>query len=93
MCIEAGASVIVAQGAEAGGHGMHSLQARATLSLVPELADALAQHSPSALLVAAGGIADGRSGSAKLNRPDKCIIGVFRYGKGAGAGGHHEQII
>ena len=34
-----------------------------------------------------------RSGSAKLNRPDKCIIGVFRYGKGAGAGGHHEQII
>jgi len=25
-----------------------------------------------------------RSGSAKLNRPDKCIIGVFRYGKGAG---------
>ena len=36
---------------------------------------------------------DVRSGSAKLNRPDKCIIGVFRYGKGAGAGGHHEQII
>jgi transposase InsO family protein len=34
-----------------------------------------------------------RSGSAKLNRPDKCIIGVFRHGKGAGAGGHHEQII
>ena len=29
-----------------------------------------------------------RSGSAKLNRPDKCIIGVFRYGKVAGAGGH-----
>ena len=34
-----------------------------------------------------------RSGSAKLNRSDKCIIGVFSLGKGAGAGGHHEQII
>ena len=26
-----------------------------------------------------------RSGSAKLNRSDKCIIGVFSLGKGAGA--------
>ncbi len=34
-----------------------------------------------------------RSGSAKLDRSDKCIIGVFSLGKGAGAGGHHEQII
>jgi len=23
----------------------------------------------------------------------KCIIGAFSHGKGAGAGGHHEQII
>jgi hypothetical protein len=34
-----------------------------------------------------------RSGSAKLNRSDKCIIGVFSLGKGAGAGDHYEQII
>ncbi|MCE2681280.1 MAG: type I restriction endonuclease subunit R, partial [Burkholderiales bacterium] len=34
-----------------------------------------------------------RSGSAKLNRSDKCIIGVLRHGKVAVAGDHHEQII
>ena len=34
-----------------------------------------------------------RSGSAKLNRSDKCIIGVFSLGKGAGAGDLYEQII
>ena len=59
-CLEAGAAVIVAQGAEAGGHGMHGLQGRATFSLVPEMADGLAAQSPSTLLLAAGGIADGR---------------------------------
>ena len=36
---------------------------------------------------------DLRSGSAKLNRSDKCIIGVFSLGKGAGAGDLYEQII
>jgi len=65
-CLEAGAAVIVAQGAEAGGHGMSGVQARATISLVPEMADALAQHSPSTLLLAAGGIADGRGLAAAL---------------------------
>jgi hypothetical protein len=34
-----------------------------------------------------------RSGSAKLNRSDKCIIGVFSLGKRAGAGDLYEQII
>jgi len=65
-CLEAGAAVIVAQGAEAGGHGMHGLQGRATFSLVPEMADALAAQSPSTLLLAAGGIADGRGLAAAL---------------------------
>ena len=65
-CLEAGAAVIVAQGAEAGGHGMSGVQARATFSLVPEMGDALAQHSPSTLLLAAGGIADGRGLAAAL---------------------------
>ncbi|MDF1715510.1 MAG: nitronate monooxygenase [Antarcticimicrobium sp.] len=57
-----GADVIVAQGAEAGGHG----EKRATLTLVPEVADWLAAHAPETLLVAAGGIADGRGLAAAL---------------------------
>ncbi|MBV8617522.1 MAG: nitronate monooxygenase [Curvibacter sp.] len=66
LALEAGARVIVAQGAEAGGHGMNALNGRATLSFVPELADWLAAHSPDTLLLAAGGVADGRSLAAVL---------------------------
>ncbi|MEM7694255.1 MAG: nitronate monooxygenase [Pseudomonadota bacterium] len=55
----AGADVIVAQGAEAGGHGA----TRATMTLVPEVRDLLGSD---ALLVAAGGIADGRGLAAAL---------------------------
>ncbi|MCC7347609.1 MAG: nitronate monooxygenase, partial [Variibacter sp.] len=57
-----GARVIVAQGTEAGGHGAR----RATLTLVPEVADHLAKSAPETLLVAAGGIADGRGLAAAL---------------------------
>lgn len=57
-----GASILVAQGAEAGGHG----QARATMTLVPEVADMLARDHPDTLLLAAGGIADGRGLAAAL---------------------------
>jgi nitronate monooxygenase len=60
--VAAGADVIVAQGAEAGGHGMN----RATLTLVPEIADYLARAAPATVLVAAGGIADGRGLAAAL---------------------------
>jgi nitronate monooxygenase len=60
--LQAGAEVIVAQGAEAGGHG----QTRGTLTLVPEVADLLARESPQTVLVAAGGIADGRGLAAAL---------------------------
>ncbi len=60
--LEAGASVIVAQGTEAGGHGAR----RSTLPFVPEVADYLAKHSPATLLLAAGGIADGRGLAAAL---------------------------
>lgn len=66
QAIEAGAHVIVAQGAEAGGHGMNALNGRATFTLVPELADWLAAHAPQTLLLAAGGIADGRGVAAAL---------------------------
>ncbi|UUZ74291.1 nitronate monooxygenase [Polaromonas sp. P1(28)-13] len=64
--LQAGAQIIVAQGGEAGGHGMNSLNSRATISFVPELADWLAAHSPDTLLLAAGGIADGRTLAAAL---------------------------
>ena len=77
LCLEAGAAVIVAQGAEAGGHGMNGLQGRATFSLVPELADALAAQSPSTLLLAAGGIADGRGlAAARMLGADGVLMGT-----------------
>ena len=60
--VECGADVVVAQGAEAGGHG----RSRATMTLVPEVADMLASRSPDTLLCAAGGIADGRGLAAAL---------------------------
>lgn len=53
-----GADIIVAQGAEAGGHGA----TRATLPLVPAVVDAV-QPTP---VLAAGGIADGRGLAAAL---------------------------
>jgi len=60
--LAAGAAIIVAQGAEGGGHG----HARATFPFVPEVADLLARESPDTLLLAAGGIADGRGLAAAL---------------------------
>ena len=62
QAIEAGAAAIVAQGAEAGGHGA----LRSTLPFVPEVADYLARKAPTTLLLAAGGIADGRGLAAAL---------------------------
>jgi nitronate monooxygenase len=60
--LDAGADVIVAQGTEAGGHGA----TRATFPFIPEVADYLAKNSPKTLLLAAGGIADGRGLAAAL---------------------------
>ena len=62
QALEAGAVAIVAQGTEAGGHGAD----RSTLPFVPEVADYLARRSPTTLLLAAGGIADGRGLAAAL---------------------------
>ena len=53
-----GADIIVAQGAEAGGHG----SARSTLPFVPAVVDAVGDIP----VVAAGGIADGRGLAAAL---------------------------
>jgi nitronate monooxygenase len=60
--IDLGAEIIVAQGAEAGGHG----ERRATFTLVPEIADYIARHAPDTLLCAAGGVGDGRGLAAAL---------------------------
>lgn len=64
--VDAGADVIVAQGGEAGGHGMNALNGRGSMTLVPELADWLVGYAPQTLLLAAGGIADGRTLAAGL---------------------------
>jgi nitronate monooxygenase len=60
--LDAGASVIVAQGSEAGGHGAR----RSSMPFVPEVADLLARQASDVLLLAAGGIADGRGLAASL---------------------------
>ena len=60
--LDASAMAIVAQGAEAGGHGGR----RATLTFVPEVKDHLEKHAPEVLLLAAGGIGDGRGLAASL---------------------------
>ena len=60
--VASGADIIVAQGSEAGGHG----QSRTTFTLVPEIADYLAKAAPETVLVAAGGVADGRGLAAAL---------------------------
>lgn len=62
IALKAGAAAIVVQGAEAGGHGA----SRSTFPFVPEAADYLKEHSPETLLLAAGGIADGRGLAAAL---------------------------
>ncbi len=56
QALDAGAEIIVAQGTEGGGHG----GSRATLPLVPAIVDLVARRAPKAMVVAAGGIADGR---------------------------------
>jgi len=74
--VEAGASVIVAQGGEAGGHGLSAGEARSTFTLVPEIADWLAAHAPEVLLLAAGGIADGRGlAAAMMLGADGALVG------------------
>lgn len=60
--LDEGADIIVAQGSEAGGHG----SLRATLPLVPAVADAVAAAGREVPVVAAGGIADGRGLAAVL---------------------------
>jgi len=58
--VKTGADVIIAQGQEAGGHGLSS---RGTITVVPAIVDAVGADVP---VVAAGGVADGRGLAAAL---------------------------
>ena len=83
---------IVAQGAEAGGHG----QSRGTMSFVPEVADLLARERPHGLLVAAGGIADGRGLAAALMLGADGVLMGTRFWAASEAlvhPGHHAAIV
>ena len=71
--LDAQADIVVAQGSEAGGHGAD----RGTFTLVPEVADMLARTSPDTLLLAAGGVADGRGLAAALTLgADGVLVGT-----------------
>ena len=75
QALDAGAEIIVAQGTEAGGHGGR----RATLPLVPALADLVSRRAPHAMVVAAGGIADGRGLAAALTLGAEGILVGTRF--------------
>lgn len=92
QAVEAGAQVVVAQGSEAGGHGA----ARGTLTLVPEAADHLARHAPDTLLLAAGGIGDGRGLAAALMLgADGVLVGTRLWASREALvpEGHHRAIL
>jgi nitronate monooxygenase len=71
-----GADAICAQGGEAGGHGKGT---RSTFTLVPEAADLIAEQRPEVLLLAAGGVADGRSVAAALALGADAVMAGTRF--------------
>ena len=84
QALDAGAEIIVAQGTEAGGHG----GTRATLPLVPALVDLVARRAPEAMVVAAGGIADGRGLAAALTLGAEGVLVGTRFYACAESLGH-----
>jgi nitronate monooxygenase len=83
-----GADVIVAQGAEAGGHG----ETRGTMALVPEIADEIARAGSAAVLCAAGGIADGRGLAASLMLGADGVVVGTRFWAAAEALAHPKIV-
>ncbi len=77
-----GADIIVAQGTEGGGHG----QRRATLTLVPEVVDAVGDIP----VVAAGGVSDGRGLAAALMLGAAGVLMGTRFYATQEAGGRPE---
>jgi nitronate monooxygenase len=80
--LEAGADVIVAQGTEAGGHGM----SEPLFTLLPRVVDAC----PGTPVVAAGGIADGRGLAAAMMLGAEGVLMGTRFYASAEADGHPE---
>ena len=78
-----GAQIIIAQGTEAGGHGAE----RATLPLVPAVADAVAPIP----VAAAGGISDGRGLAAALMLGAGAVLIGTRFFATREALGHPNQ--
>jgi len=74
QALDAGAQIVVAQGGEAGGHGM---TVRSTFTLVPDVVDLTAERAPETLVLAAGGVADGRGLAAALMLgADGAVVGT-----------------
>lgn len=75
--LELGVDALSAQGAEAGGHGLGT---RSTFTLVPEVADLISSTVPETLLLAAGGVGDGRGLAAALALgADGVLVGTRFY--------------
>ena len=81
--MEAGADVIVAQGTEAGGHGM----SEPLFTLLPQVVDAC----PDMLVVAAGGIADGRGMAAALMLGAQGVLMGTRFPRSRPRGEHRGE--
>jgi nitronate monooxygenase len=75
QALDAGARIIVAQGTEAGGHG----GGRSTFPLVPAVVDLVARRAPEAMVMAAGGIADGRGLAAALSLGAEGVLVGTRF--------------
>ncbi|PRZ42204.1 nitronate monooxygenase [Antricoccus suffuscus] len=76
QALDAEADIIVAQGSEAGGHGA----SRGTFALTPAVADLVSEQSPQTLVLAAGGVADGRGLAAALMLgADGVLVGTRFY--------------
>jgi len=80
--LEADADVIVAQGTEAGGHGM----SEPLFTLLPQVVDAC----PNKPVVAAGGIADGRGLAAAILLGAEGVLMGTRFYASQEANGHPE---
>jgi nitronate monooxygenase len=80
--VEAGAEIIIAQGTEAGGHGM----SEPLFTLLPQVVDAC----PGAVVVAAGGVADGRGLAAALMLGAEGVMMGTRFYASQEADGHPE---
>jgi len=78
-----GADIIVAQGTEAGGHGVSV----STMPLVPAIVDAVGESIP---VVAAGGIADGRGLAAALMLGAGGVLLGTRFYASTEAAGHPD---